>query len=122
MARIRFRKPKIAILMSEVISLTVWLFLGDKIIQILDGLVGRSYSLNTTGAQADGDGLTVLDGCTNASVFKDAYEILGIGYACQDFTPPNEGEASFANSSSGLLGVIGLVMVVMVLMNFVSYN
>ena len=116
MARIRFRKPKIAILMSEVISLTVWLFLGDKIITILDSLVGRSYPLDLGDAAT-----TTLEGCTNASVFKDAYEILGIGFACQDHTA-GTGSAEFANSSSGLLGVIGLVMVVMVLMNFVSYN
>ena len=120
MARIRFRKPKIAILMSEVISLTVWLFLGDKIIGILDGLVGRSYTMNVTGS-VGGTAVTNVDGCTNASVFKDAYEILGIGYDCGDHTIP-EGIENVANSSSGLLGVIGLVMVVMVLMNFVSYN
>ena len=92
MARIRFRKPKIAILMSEVISLTIWLFLGDKVITVLDGLVGT-------------------DGEVNESVFKDAYEIMGLGTT--DGT---------SNTSNGLLGVIGLVMVVMVLMNFVTYN
>ena len=92
MARIRFRKPKIAVLMSEVISLTIWLFLGDKVIDVLDDLVGT-------------------DGEVNESVFEDAYEILGLGTT-----------DGVSNTSDGLLGVIGLVMVVMVLMNFITYN
>lgn len=92
MARLRFRKPKIAVLMSEIISLTIWLFLGDKVINVLDGLVGT-------------------DGEVNASNFQDAYEIMGLG--------TTDGAD---NTDNGLLGVIGLVMVVMVLMNFVTYN
>lgn len=98
MARLRFKKPKIAILMSEVISLTIWLFLGDKVIDVLDGLVGT-------------------DGNVTNSVFQDAYEILGLG--C---TNASAGAACLSNNDDGLLGVIGLVMVVMVLMNFVSYR
>ena len=96
MARIRFKKPKIAILMSEIISLTIWLFLGDKVIAVLDDLVGT-------------------DGNVTDSVFQDAYEIMGLGCT-------QDGTACASNTDSGLLGVIGLVMVVMVLMNFVSYN
>lgn len=92
MARIRFKKPKIAVLMSEVISLTIWLFLGDKVINVLNGLVGT-------------------DGEVNTSVFQDAYEIMGLGTT-----------NGVSNTDDGLLGVIGLVMVVMVLMNFVTYN
>lgn len=120
MARIRFKKPKIAILMSEVISLAIWLFLGDKVVSVLNSLVGTSYPINMS---PTGGALTTLEGCTNASNFQDAFEILGLGYACQDAvsTTATSTEA-LANSESGLLGVIGLVMVVMVLMNFVTYN
>ena len=92
MARLRFKKPKIAVLMSEIISLTIWLFLGDKVINVLDDLVGT-------------------DGEVNESVFQDAYEIMGLGKT-----------DGVANVDDGLLGVIGLVMVVMVLMNFITYN
>ncbi len=122
MASIRFRKPKIAVLMSEIISLTIWLFLGDRIISTLNGIIGSEQSVNfTDGASAPGN--TALEGCDNASIFEDAYEILGIGYSCEDAAALGTSSLTdFANSNDGLLGVIGLVMVVMVLMNFVTYN
>jgi hypothetical protein len=96
MARIRFKKPKIAILMSEIITLTVWLYLGDQVIEVLDDLVGT-------------------DGNVTDSVFKDAYEIMGLGSS-------QSGAVYTSNTANGLLGVIGLIMVVMVLMNFITYN
>lgn len=120
MARIRFKKPKIAVLMSEIISLSIWLFLGDKVINVLDGLIGQEYTLNISDG-ANFPAATALSGCDNASIFEDAWEIMGIGYSCEDFTNAAN-SADFSNADDGLLGVIGLVMVVMVLMNFISYN
>ena len=104
--------------MSEVISLTIWLFLGEKVIDVLDGIIGTEYDLNLTAT----GGLTTLRGCDNASVFEDAWEIMGLGYSCEDAIATQQTAQSLSNVDGGLIGVIGLVMVVMVLMNFVSYN
>lgn len=117
MARIRFRKPKIAVLMSEIISLTIWLFLGDKVINVLDTLIGQEYDLNISGT------VTTVEGCDNNSNFEDAWEIMGLGYGCEDYDGTGtQSLADLDNTDSGLLGVIALVMVVMVLMNFVTYS
>jgi hypothetical protein len=96
MARIRFKKPKIAILMSEIISLTIWLYLGDQVIEVLDDLVG-------------------VDGEVNESTFKDAFEIMGLGKT-------TTAGVTTDNTANGLIGVIGLILVVMVLMNFITYQ
>lgn len=112
MARIRFRKPKIGIVMGEVITLAVWLFFGDRVITVLDNLVGTdiSYCLN----------------CVNGSVFEDAYSFLGIGSDCTTAIGTANCSSATAshtlNSSNGLLGIVALVMVVSILMNFISYK
>ncbi len=121
MAKIRFRRPKIAVLMSEIVSVTVWLYLGDQIIDVLDGLVGNTYGLNYSGIGATATP-TSQGGCVNSTVFEDAYTILGIGSDCAPYVTNTTLIGTLSNTDDGLLGVIGLVMVVMILMNFITYN
>lgn len=120
MARLRFRKPIFSILISEVISLAIWLFLGDRVIDVLDTLVGNTYTnFNYSGVNT----LQTVEGCTNGTIFDDAFEILGIGYDCSGYSAAvTTNTQSLSNADNGLLGVIGLVMVVMILMNFVTYR
>lgn len=94
MGKIKFRKPNMGIVMSEVILLAVWLFFGDKVVNVLNGLIGPNG-----------------DGEVNESVFKDAYEFLGLGTT-----------NGVNNSQNGLLGIVALVLVVAILMNFITYG
>ena len=94
--KLKFKKPNMGTIWTEVIMLVIWLFFGDKVIGVLDGLVGTS-------------------GNVTASIFVDAYEFLGVGCT-------QSGAACVSNNSTGLLGIVALVMVVTILMNFISYN
>ena len=118
--KLSFKKPNMATVWTEVIMLVIWLFFGDKVISVLNGLVGESLTYNFTGQTAN----TTQSGCTDNSIFKDAYEFLGVGYDCSSVQAGYSATTvgAVANSSTGLLGIVALVMVVTILMNFISYN
>lgn len=71
------------VVMGEVIALSVWLFFGDKVVTVLDSLVGE----------------------TNTSVFNDAYEFLGIG--------TTDGVANSANGLLGIVALVMVVSILM---------
>lgn len=104
----RLKKPNMNVVWMEITMLAIWLFFGERIINVLEQLVttDEAYANNTV----------YNEDCINGTLFEDAWEFLGFGNTCE--VP----HVNTSNTSNGLLGIVALIMVVAVIMNFISYK